>query len=65
MKNYPDWFASIGKNLVKKSDGTFITVTDMELDQLKKDGRLTVEIPKAKGGKFTDVTQRPINVLKD
>ena len=51
--------------MVKKSDGTFITVSDDELIQLKKQNRITVEIPKAMGGKVTDVTQRPMLVLKD
>ena len=66
MKNYPDYFQSIGKNLVKKSDGSgFLVVTDAELDQLKKDNKIGLEKPKAKGGKYADVTQKPILVLKE
>jgi len=65
MKNYPDWFSSIGKTLVKKPDGTFMTVSDDELEKLKSANKLSVEIPKTKGGKFTDVTQKPILVLKE
>ena len=26
MKNYPDWFASIDKTLIKKPDGSFVVV---------------------------------------
>jgi hypothetical protein len=63
MKNYPGFFATVGKTLVKKPDGSFMTVSDSELDQLKKEGRLTTEMPKAKGGKYIDVTQKPIIVL--
>ena len=65
MKNYPDWFATVGKNLVMKPDGTFMAVDDEELAQLKKDNKLTVEIPKTMGGRFTDLTQKPINMMKE
>jgi hypothetical protein len=65
MKNYPDFFASIGKTMIKKSDGTFFLVSDVEFEQLKRDNKLTLEIATAKGGKVTDVTQKPILVLKD
>lgn len=65
MKNYPDYFASTGKTLVKKTDGSFVTISDAEVEQLKIDNKLTYEIPSTKGGKFTDVTQRPIWVMKE
>ena len=29
MKNYPDFFASVGKTMVKKSDGSFFLVDDI------------------------------------
>jgi hypothetical protein len=57
------FFAPVGKSLVKKPDDSFIIVSDSKLDQLKKEGRLTTEIYKTKGGKYTDVTQKPIIVL--
>lgn len=65
MKNYPDWFASIGKTLIKKADGTFMTVNDKVLEELKRANRLTLEIPKAMNGQVTDLTQKPILVLKE
>lgn len=65
MKNYPDWFASVGKVMIKKPDGTFVVVSDTEAEQLQKSNRLTLEIPTAMGGKFTDLTQKPILVLKE
>ena len=36
MKNYPDWFAAVGKTMLKKPDGSFMLVTDAELQALKK-----------------------------
>jgi hypothetical protein len=65
MKNYPDFFATVGKQMIKKSDGTFMVVDDAELEQLKKANKLTLEYPKAMGGKVVDLTQKPIVVLKD
>lgn len=65
VKNYPDWFASIGKAMVKKSDGTFFTVTEQELLDLKAANKIKLEYPKAMGGKVTDLTQKPILVLAD
>jgi hypothetical protein len=29
MKNYPDWFASIDKTLIKKPDGSFVVSTQV------------------------------------
>lgn len=51
--------------MIKKPDGTFMIVSDMEANELKKRGKLIQEIPKAKGGKLTDYTQKPILVLKE
>lgn len=65
MKNYPDWFATIGKVLIKKPDGTFMVVTASEADELKRAGKLSSEIPRAMGGKIADYTQKPILVLVD
>jgi hypothetical protein len=65
MKNYPDWFATLGKVMIKKPDGTFMVVSEAEADALKRGGKLTLEIPKAMGGKVTDYTQKPILVLKE
>ena len=65
MKNYPDWFASIGKVMIKKPDGTFMVVSQAEADDLKRSGKLSSEIATAMGGKITDYTQRPILILKE
>ena len=65
MKNYPDWFATVGKSMVKKPDGSFMLVTDEELMVLKRENKIGVEIPKAMGGKVPDLTQKPIMVLKE
>lgn len=65
MKNYPDWFASVGKVLVKKQDGSFVAIDQAEYEKLKREGRIDVEIPKTMGGKVTDLTQRPILVLRE
>jgi hypothetical protein len=66
MKNYPDFFGSIGKVMIKKaSDNTFIIVSLQEAEQMKLDGRLALEIPKARGGKIVDLTQKPILILKE
>jgi hypothetical protein len=65
-KNYPDFFASLStpKYMVKTGDGTFQLFDDAELLQLKKEGRITLERPTAMGGKVTDLTQKPIMVLR-
>ena len=65
MKNYPDFFATVGKKLVKKSDGTFLLVDDAEMEELLKNNRIGLEIPKAMGGKVNDLTQKPVMVLRD
>jgi hypothetical protein len=65
MKNYPDFFQTIGKTLVKKQDGTYMTVDDAELEALKQGNKLTVEIPKAMGGRVNDITQKPILILRE
>ncbi len=65
MKNYPDWFASVGKNMVKKTDGTFMVVDDAELQKLKNENRVGLEYATTMGGRVMDLTQKPILVLKE
>lgn len=65
MKNYPDWFAAVGKTMVKKPDGSFVVLDDAELAELKAQNRIGIEYPTAMGGRVTDLTQKPILVLKD
>lgn len=65
MKNYPDFFATVGKKLVKKPDGSYMMVDDAEMSQLLKDNKIELEFPKAMGGKVTDLTQKPVMVLKE
>lgn len=65
QRNYPDYFDSINKTMVKKPDGTFAVFSREELEQLRKENKLGVEIPKTKGGKYQDLTQKRILVLKE
>eukprot|EP00980_Cylindrotheca_fusiformis_P000477 scaffold119_cov131-Cylindrotheca_fusiformis.AAC.7 len=65
MKNYPDWFATVGKTMVRKPDGSFMLVDDEELMVLKRENKIGVENVKAMGGKVADLTQKPILVLKE
>ena len=65
MKNYPDWFASVGKTLVRKADGSFVALDDAEVAQLRRDNKLSLEIPRAMGGQVVDYTQKPVLVLKE
>lgn len=65
QRNYPDVFASTGKTMVKKPDGTFDVFSDAEMAQLRKENKLGVEIPMAKGGKYQDLTQKRILILKE
>jgi hypothetical protein len=65
MKNYPDWFASVGKTLVKKPDGSFVALDDVQVAKLRKENKLTFEVPKAMGGQVVDYTQKPILMLKE
>jgi hypothetical protein len=65
MKNYPDFFAAVGKTLVKKADGTFMMVDDSVLQELKRTNKIGVEIPMAMGGRVTDLTQKPVLILKE
>ena len=51
--------------MVKKSDGTFFTVSEQELAELRAANKISIEIPKAMGGRVTDMTQKPILVLVD
>ena len=65
-KNYPDWFAAVGKTMVQKeSDGSFIVVDNMELSKLWDEGKLQMSTPMAMGGKVKDVTQKPMLMLKE
>eukprot|EP00546_Thalassionema_frauenfeldii_P014344 CAMPEP_0178917310 /NCGR_PEP_ID=MMETSP0786-20121207/13174_1 /TAXON_ID=186022 /ORGANISM="Thalassionema frauenfeldii, Strain CCMP 1798" /LENGTH=191 /DNA_ID=CAMNT_0020590843 /DNA_START=57 /DNA_END=632 /DNA_ORIENTATION=- len=65
MKNYPDYFASLNppKYLVKQPDGSFSVYDDQELSKLKAAGKIKIEKAMAKGGKYADLTQKPIMVL--
>ncbi|CAB9529873.1 expressed unknown protein [Seminavis robusta] len=65
MKNYPDFFAVVGKIMVKKPDGSFILVEESELKALMQDNKISLEFPKAMGGKVTDLTQKPVMVLNE
>jgi len=65
MKNYPDFFKSIGKVLVKMPDGTFQAFSDQEFESLKKENKIVLEIPRAMGGKVQDLTQKPILVMRE
>jgi hypothetical protein len=65
VKNYPDAFASTGKTMVKKQDGTFAIFSNAEMDELRKNNKIGVEIPTAKGGKYQDLTQKRILILKE
>jgi hypothetical protein len=65
MKNYPDFFATVGKSMVKKADGTFMVVNDAELTALKSQNKIGLEYPTAMGGKITDLTQKPVMVLRE
>lgn len=67
MKNYPDFFASLNppRYLVKKPDGTFEVFTDAELAELKKAGKIGVEIAQYRKAGGRDVTQKRILVLKE
>lgn len=65
MKNYPDWFASVGKTLVKKPDGSFVALDEGEVAKLRKENKLAREVQKTKGGQVVDYTQKPVLVLKE
>ena len=65
-KNYPDWFATLGKTMVQKeSDGTFIVVDNDELAKLWDQNKISVKTPTTMGGRIKDVTQKPMLVLKE
>lgn len=65
MKNYPDFFATVGKTMVKKPDGSFLVVDDAKLAELKAQNKIGVEYATTMGGRVTDLTQKPIKVLKE
>jgi hypothetical protein len=65
MKNYPDYFAAVGMELVRKSDGSYASLDLAQVEQLKRENRLTLEVPKAMGGRITDLTQKPVWIMKE
>jgi len=65
MKNYPDFFQTIGQVLVKMPDGGFNTFSEDEFSKLKAAGKITTEKPMAMGGKVADLTQKPIFVMRE
>lgn len=65
MKNYVDYFATLNKVMIKKMDGTYMLVSEQEYDTLIKQNKLIFEIPTSRGGKMMDMTQKPIQVLKE
>jgi hypothetical protein len=65
MRNYPDYFASVGKVMLKRQDGTFTLISEQEFNLLKRSNKLSLETPKTMGGRVTDLTQKPIVVLKE
>ena len=65
-KNYPDWFAAVGKTMVQKeSDGTYVVIDNAELAKLWEQNKIAVKTPTTMGGRVTDVTQKPMLVLKE
>ena len=64
IKNYPDYFSASGKTMVKKPDGGFVLVSDGELEELKRQNKLTYEVPKAMAGRVVDYTQKPVWIFK-
>ena len=50
---------------VYSRDSGFILLEDGEFSKLKQEGRVTLAYPKTLNGKFTDLTQKPIPVLKE
>lgn len=64
-KNYPDFFAAMGKTMIQAKDGSYVLVDDGELASLKAQNKIRLEYAKTLGGKVTDLTQKPIPVLKD
>jgi hypothetical protein len=63
VKNYPDVFATYGKFMVMKEDGSFIVFTAEELEPLQKAGKIKLVQPTAFKGKTVDYTQKPIRML--
>jgi hypothetical protein len=50
--------------MIKKSDGSYVVVSDGEAAELQKAGRLTYQSVTTKGGGI-DYTQKPILTLKE
>lgn len=65
MKNYPDYFASLGKTMIQKANGGFVLVSDGELEELKRNHQLTYEVPRTRGGTMVDMTQKPTWIMKE
>lgn len=65
MKNYPDVFAVSDKRMVRKADGSFALFSMEEMKELRNAGKIKIEYPKTKGGTISDLTQKPILVLKE
>lgn len=63
MKNYPDVFAVYDKRMVKKIDGSFTLYSTEEVATLMRDGKIKIEYATSKGGRISDLTQKPILVL--
>jgi hypothetical protein len=51
--------------LVKKTDGTLMMIDDAVLQELKRNDQLTVEIPKTMGERITDLTQKPVLIMRE
>lgn len=51
--------------MVKRLDGTFALYSPEEVKELSKEGKITIEYPKTKGGQITDLTQKPVLVLNE
>lgn len=65
MRNYPDVFAVSDKRMVMKSDGSFALFTPGEVTDMVNEGKIIIQYPKTMGGRVTDLTQKPVLVLKD
>ncbi len=65
MKNYPDVFAVSDKRLVMKKDGSFALFSPEEVREMTQSGKITIKHPTTKGGRVSDLTQKPVLVLVD
>lgn len=63
MKNYPDYFKTLNppRTLVqKRSDGSFLALTDDEINTLRRSNKIGTSMAKTMGGRVTDLTQKPV-----